>query len=222
LMVDTLRSESTMRRLYILGAGGFGREIFSWLTQLPEWGAAWEFGGFLDDNLDALNDFAFPFGVVGGIADSEVNAGDEFVCAIGDPRTRLRICRELRSKGARFPVIRHPFSVVGQQCSIGEGTIICPGAVITTNVKIGEFVVVNICATIGHDAQIGDGVTLSPHADVTGFATVGEGAFLGSHASIIPSAKVGAYSRVGAGSVVLRSVAAGATVVGVPAKQIFP
>lgn len=211
-----------MATLYIVGAGGFGRELLSWLRQCQEWGRAWEFGGFLDDNLTALAPFPVEKGVVAPISGFAPSSDHVFVCAIGDPQTRLRIGRDLRARGAVFPPVRHPMAVVGDNCVIGAGTILCPGVVVTCNVHLGEFVLLNICSTVGHDARIGDGVTLSPHADVTGFATIGEGAFLGSHATVLPRARVGDYAKVGAGSVVLRAVNAGATVLGVPAKQILP
>jgi sugar O-acyltransferase (sialic acid O-acetyltransferase NeuD family) len=211
-----------MARLFIAGAGGFGREMYWWLQQNPEWGQRFTFAGFLDDNPNALASFKYGPGVVEGIATFAPQPGDEVVCALGDPRKRLRVGRELRARGAMLPIIRHPLAILGGDCRIGPGTILCPGSVVSTNVTLGELVLVNICATVGHDARLGDGVTLSPHADVTGFAELAEGAFLGSHASVLPRAKVGAYSLVGAGSVVLRSVKPGATVVGVPAKQILP
>jgi sugar O-acyltransferase (sialic acid O-acetyltransferase NeuD family) len=211
-----------MKPLYIAGAGGFGREVFSWLGHMPEWNRDWDFKGFLDDNLAALDRFCCPPGVVGRLSDHVPGAGEAIVCAIGDPRTRLSVCQRLSELGAEFPVIRHPTSLVGAGCRIGEGSILCPGAIVTVNVVIGRWVVLNLHATVGHDAWVGDGVTLSPHADVTGFARVEEGAFLGSHVSVIPSTKVGAYSKVGAGSVVLHRVAPGATVMGVPARQILP
>ena len=213
---------SVMARCFILGAGGFGREVLGWLKQSPDWEKRWDFAGFLDDNNSALGPLWNSPGIFGKIRGFEPQPGDELVCAIGDPRTRLRICRELLQRGARFPVVRHPAAVIGERCQIGAGSILCPGAVLTVDIILGDFVIVNLGATVGHDARVGDGVTLSPHADVTGYAEIAEGAFLGSHASVLPRAKVGAFATVGAGSVVLRSVSSGATVVGVPAKQILP
>jgi sugar O-acyltransferase (sialic acid O-acetyltransferase NeuD family) len=222
-MVALLRSDRVfMKRLYIAGAGGFGREVYSWLKQTADWKVEWAFAGFLDDNRAALDRFAINPGIVGAIHEFVPVACDAIVCAIGDPRIRLKVCRTWQAQGAVFPIVRHPFSVVGDDCRIGDGSILCPGAILTTNIDVGRYVIVNLHATIGHDAKVGDGVTLSPHADVTGFAQIGEGAFLGSHASVLPGAKVGDFAKVGAGSVVLRTVAAGATVIGVPAKQILP
>lgn len=51
---------------------------------------------------------------------------------------------------------------------------------------------------------------------------IGTGAFIGVHSVIMPGVTVGAQAVVGAGSVVTRDVADGATVAGVPAKEIQP
>lgn len=211
-----------MSRWFIIGAGGFGREVLSWLRQSPELMSGSESISFLDDNPRALEGYNTGVSLAGSPGNVEVRTGDKFVCAIGDPRTRLELCRALRSRGAEFPVVRHPMTVVGENCRIGIGCILCPGVVVTANVVLGDFIVLNAQATVGHDARLGDGVTLSGHVDITGFARVGEGVFFGSHAVVLPRSEVGDYSRVGAGSVVLRRVKAGATVMGVPAKQISP
>lgn len=211
-----------MGNLYIIGAGGFGREVLAWLRDTPEWGRDWNFAGFVDDNAAALAGKRTTGKVVSAIATFAPGADDLAVCAIGDPAIRLKVCRSLREKGVKFHTLIHPWAKVGDNSTLGEGCILCPGVVITTDVTLGNFVIVNAHSTIGHDAVVGDGVTLSGHVDITGCAQVGEGVFLGTHAAVLPGAKVGAYAKVGAGSVVLRSVKAGATVMGVPAKQILP
>ncbi len=43
-----------MKKLLIVGAGGFGRELYVWASQHPDCGRAWTLAGFLDDNADAL------------------------------------------------------------------------------------------------------------------------------------------------------------------------
>ena len=211
-----------MKSLYIVGAGGFGREVFSWLKALAEWGHAWEFAGFVDDNAGVLAGKQTQAVVVSSLADFRPARETLIVCAIGDPAMRLKVCRELMLRGVDFLTLIHPSAVVGDNCVLGRGCILCPGAVITANVRLGNFVIVNVHSSIGHDAVVGDGVTLSGHVDITGCVEVGEGAFFGTHATTLPGAKIGAYARIGAGSVVLRRVKAGATVMGVPAKQILP
>lgn len=209
-----------MNRLLIIGAGGFGREVFNWANDVPLKNRDWEIGGFLDANPVALDGYDCNSPIRANPLTYLPRQGDCFICAIGHPATKLRVCRHLKEHGAQFITLIHPTAVIGSRCSIGEGCIFCPGAVVTTDVKISDFVTVNAQATIGHDVVIGEGCTLSGHVDITGFVSLGEGVFLGSHAVVLPNAKVGNYAIVGAGSVVLKKVKPGATVMGVPAKQI--
>ena len=211
------------RRLLLVGAGSIAREIVSWMgLQGNDWNG-FTFAGFLDDDPQALRGYPeYVPGVISSINEFRLEKGDGLIMGIAEPATKLAIARRLEKRGASFLTFVHPSALVARHVQIGHGVVICPNAVVSCHARLGDFVAVNLCCTVGHDTQIGAGCTLSAHADVTGFATLGEGVFLGSHASILPNAKVGAYAKIGAGTVVLRSVNAGATVMGVPAKQILP
>ncbi|MFH0725709.1 MAG: acetyltransferase [Pseudomonadota bacterium] len=208
-----------MKRLMIIGAGGFGREMLAWL-EATEKTACYEASGFLDKNSKALDGYGIDLPILGDPDHYQPKSDDLFICAFGNTREKLRICRSLKARGGQFATFIHPTAVIGKNCSIGEGSILCPGAVVTSNVRIGSFVTLNVFATVGHDAVIGDGSTLSGHCDVTGFAFLGEGVFMGSHAAVLPGAVVGDYAVIGAGSVVLKKAAAKTTVFGVPARCI--
>ncbi len=208
------------KRLIIVGAGGFGREVHDWATDAIAAGAAWSVAGFLDDNPEALDGFEMPVSIIGPASTHEPADDEVFVCAIGEPRIKLQIARSLRARGATFTNVIHPTAFIGQRNKLGVGLVLCPYSIITTNVTIGDFVSLNLHGTIGHDATVGDGCTLNNHTDITGWVQMGEGVFMGSHASVLPDAKVGDYARIGAGSTVLRSAKPHTTVVGVPAKRL--
>lgn len=209
-----------MRDLLIVGAGGFGREVLNWALAIPETQRDWQVAGFLDSNPKALDGFSLPYRVIGDPL-NYVPTGDEaFLCAIGEPEVKLRVCRGLKARGAKFVSLIHPTVVMGSGCVVSEGCVLCPGVILTTNVKLGEFVILNLYTIIGHDAVVGDGSTLNPHSAVTGWVKLGEGVLLGTHATILPRGVVGDYAVVGSGSVVLRKVRAHTSVMGVPAQQI--
>lgn len=210
-----------MKRLLIVGAGGFGREIFHWLGHHPESGSKWRIGGFLDDNASALGGFDYTPGIVGSIKDWLPGPEDIFVCALGQPKAKRAVVEQLRAKGARFLTFIAQGARLGGNISIGEGSVICPGAIISADIKLGEFVTVNMCSTIGHDARLANFVTLNSHCDVTGFCQIGTGALLGTHACMIPHTTVGEWSVVGAGATVFTSVAADTSVIGNPARVFF-
>ena len=211
-----------MRRLLIVGAGGFGREMFHWVRQHPDHGVRWTLGGFLDDNAEALGGFGRDPGIVGSLRDYKPSPSDLLVCALGLPKPKKTVVESLLARGAEFLTFVHPAAIIGGDVHLGQGTVVCPGAVLTADIRIGRFVTVNNCATVGHDSVIGDYASLSCHADVTGFCKVGEGAFLGSHAGMIPKSTVGDWAVVGAGSMVMMPVEPGVTVMGVPAKRLSP
>ena len=212
-----------VRRLIIVGAGPFGRELASWLKtgegQLSDCTA----GGFLEDDPHALDAYpAYRPGVIGSITDYQPQPDDILAMAIADPRTKLHLADQLLARGGRFLTFVHPTAVCGDHVRLGTGVIVCPYAVISCHTTLGDFVTVNLTCTIGHDVTLGRGCTLSAHVDLTGFVSADEGAFFGSHASVLPKVHVGAFAKVGAGSVAVRHVPAGTTVMGVPAKRISP
>lgn len=208
-----------MKRCLIVGAGGFGREVLSWVLAManPEWNIV----GFLDSNTSALDGKNMPLGVVGDPATWEPQSDEVFLCGIGDSGTRLRVCGELRERGARFVSVVHPTVTLGLNASIGDGCVVAPHAVISVNATLDDFVLVNIAASVGHDTVVGAGATISSHCDLMGYARLGRGAFMGSHSCVLPSIIVGEFATVGAGSAVVRKVAARTTVMGVPAQLLF-
>jgi sugar O-acyltransferase (sialic acid O-acetyltransferase NeuD family) len=206
--------------LILVGAGAFGREVAVWARDAARVHGAWKLRGFLDNRPEALACYGLEEPVLGAPETWQPAPHERFVCTIGDPAGKLKLCRSLEQRGARFATIVHPTAIVGPHCMIGDGSILCPYAVVTTHATLGRHVTLNLHATVGHDAVLGDGCTLNCHADVTGRAVLGEGVFLGSHASVLPGTKVGDYARIAAGSVALDKVSAGATVIGVPARRL--
>lgn len=214
---------STVRTL-IVGAGGFGREIYWWMQSHsdPRWAAS--FAGFLDDDDQALQEFtSYAPGVVGSISGYVSRPDEQLVMAVADPAVKRKLADDLRMRGARFATFVHSSATVVPNAIIGPGCVLCPGSIVSCDTGIGEFVTMNVYACVGHDGRVGDWSTLSPHAQVMGNAKLGQGVFLGTHASILPGVSVGDFARIGANSLVIRQVRAGQTMIGVPATRLeFP
>jgi sugar O-acyltransferase (sialic acid O-acetyltransferase NeuD family) len=205
-------------RLFIVGAGGFGREVAVWAAHWLAQEPAFVLHGFLDDNARALEGFPSDLPLLGTPGAFEFQPGDGALIAIGNPKTRRAVANVLQGR-VTFPILIHPAAIVGPHCQLGEGSIVCPTTVLTTNVRFGKHVIANLGCSIGHDATLGDFTTLSPHVSVSGGAITGEGVFVGSNASLVPLVKVGAGAVIGAGSLVLRPVPENVTVFGLPARQ---
>jgi sugar O-acyltransferase (sialic acid O-acetyltransferase NeuD family) len=206
-----------MKNLFIVGAGGFGREVYAWIKQHPEFNKTWVLAGFLDDNLEALNPFG-NFANVSVLKNHQVSNANVYICALGLPPVKSKLLASLIEQKAEFISFIHPTAVIGERVKIGRGVVVCPGASISVDISIGDFSMIGPNTTIGHDGTIGAWCTLCAQCDVTGRVTIGDGVFLGSRVSIIPSKKVGRGSILGAGSVVISDVPEGVTVVGNPAR----
>lgn len=92
------------------------------------------------------------------------------------------------------------------------------------------FIDHGMAVVIGETAEIGDDVTLYQGVTLGGVSldagkrhpTIGNGVVIGAGAAVLGPFTVGNGARVGSNAVVLREVRSGATVVGVPARQVGP
>jgi serine O-acetyltransferase len=104
------------------------------------------------------------------------------------------------------------------------GIEIHPGATIGRRVFIdhGMGVVIGETSEVGSDVTLYQGVTLGGTSLEKGkrHPTLEDGVIVGAGAKILGPLIVGAGARVGSNAVVLKPVAAGATVVGIPAREV--
>lgn len=211
-----------IKDLYIVGAGGFGREV-AWLVErINEREKEWNLKGFLDDNeaLHGTIDGGYP--ILGGCNYLEKISNPVWVvCAVGAAKTRHMIVEKIRNmSNISFATLIDPNVVKSNRVVIGEGSIICAGTIVTVDINIGKHVIINLDCTIGHDAVIEDFVTVYPSVNVSGNTVIGMEVELGTGMQIIQGKKIGKQSIVGAGAVVVRDIPERCTAVGSPAKPI--
>jgi sugar O-acyltransferase (sialic acid O-acetyltransferase NeuD family) len=209
-----------MKNLLIIGARGYGREIYNLATQCTEYKKDWIIKGFLDDKFDALDSFNYPVGIISDVENYEICNDDLFICALGDVQAKKTYTEFILSKGGQFTTLIHPTTIIHQNVKMGTGIIIFSNCGISNEVTVGDFVTFQSLATIGHDTIIGNWCHINAFCFLGGYVEIGDEVTLHTRATILPRVKVGKSAVIGAGSVVIKNVKAGTTVFGNPAKEL--
>jgi sugar O-acyltransferase (sialic acid O-acetyltransferase NeuD family) len=205
------------RRILIVGAGGFGREVLQWARDA--WPSSQErIAGFLSADPRPLDDQGCDLGILGTTEAYRPQPGDGVLLAIGIPDVRRRVAESLLARGSEFLTLVHPTALVARTATIDTGAVVCPYAIVSDCCRIGRFVILNYHASLGHDAAAGDFSVLSPYATLGGGARIAEDVFLGLHASVGPGHTIGRRSRISANSCALFSAPADSIIFGVPGR----
>jgi sugar O-acyltransferase (sialic acid O-acetyltransferase NeuD family) len=209
------------RKLFIIGASHFGREMESWLELIPEAKRDWQLVGYLHTYFEhsPLEGFPSDYQIVGGWEEYPLTKKDYCIIAVADCVWKEKIYNHLKRKVSFYTYIS-PDAVVGKFNQISEGSIVCPKCIISTNVVLGKCVTINSSTQLGHDVTVGDFTSIMGSVNLNGGVSVGSKVYIGSKATIIPKTLIEDNSMVGAGSVVIRKVKTGTTVFGNPAKVI--
>ena len=210
--------------LYVVGAGGFAREV-RWILEekIRSGESTATFGGYVVSDLSSLGPHDDASAVVGDL-DWLASVDEPFALAlgIGNPTVRLSIGDELsrRFPQAEWPLLAHPSVLLDwDSAKIGKGVILCAQAVGTVGVVLYDYVMVNLACTLGHEAHLGAGTVLNPTVNISGGVQTGKGVLCGAGSQILQYLTVGDGSTVGAGAVVTKDVPPNTTVVGVPARE---
>ncbi len=206
-----------MDKIYIVGAGGLGRELLQWIKDINEVKPTWEIGGFLDNKLDALEGVECDYKIVGKNSEWIPKEGEVFAMAIATPKDKEIRVNELKSKGAYFPPIIHPTATVTPFSHYGEGLIMFPHSKLSVNSRVGDFV--TICSSgVGHDVFIDDYTTISGMCSILRNVSIGKRVFVGANVAIAQDVKVCDDAYLGIGSVVLKDVPKETKTFGNPAR----
>ena len=211
-----------MKKIAIIGAGGFGREIKMLINQINSQKNIYDLIGFFDDNINIktkIDDYP----VLGNISDiNSIDFDLNIVIAIGNPQIKKEIIHKIKNEKIQYPNLIHPNASLGdiKFNVLGKGCIITNGVTMTTNIKIGDFVTLNLGCTVGHDVIIGDYSSFMPFVNISGEVIIKDSVYVGTNATIINQIQIGKWATIGAGAVIIRDVPDGATVVGNPGRVI--
>lgn len=209
-----------MKEIVILGVGGCAREL-QWLIEdnnsalPPE--ERWKILGFIVPSIESdhtVNDLPV-------LTDDWLfhQKGLSVACGLGEAKLRKKVITKLKSRNPslKYPILISRRAHISKRVELGEGCIICAGAIVTCNIKIGAFVTVNLGSVITHDIQIGAFTQINPSVNVSGGVIIGQEVQMGTGVKIIPKIRIGDGAVLGAGAVVIKDIPAGCTAVGCPA-----
>jgi sugar O-acyltransferase (sialic acid O-acetyltransferase NeuD family) len=143
-----------------------------------------------------------------------------FLVAIGNPhgRARLRLHEALVAEGLQAVTVAHPTAWIDKNVEVGTGSQILAGAMVLSESVLGKQCIVNTNASVDHENVLEGGVEIGPGATLCGLVKVGVNGWVCAGATVLPRISIGADAVIGAGAVVTKNVAAGETLVGVPAR----
>src|SRR5665648_906620 len=114
------------RDVAIIGAGGFGREVFQYSLDAQVAGWRHRVVGFIDDRSDALERSDVSVSVLGGLGDLGRIDVRAFIIAVGDPALRCSVAGVVADAGGVLVSLIHPSAYVASTSQIGSGTLLCP------------------------------------------------------------------------------------------------
>jgi sugar O-acyltransferase (sialic acid O-acetyltransferase NeuD family) len=204
-----------MEKLVIIGTGGHAKSVFGLASSLD-----YNLSFFLDWTSDRSEFLGLK--VKKTITDISNFEDYSYVIAIGDPTQRKIVQQKLTNllPNYRFPSIAHKSAVVGQNSSVGYGTVIFPFSNIGPFAEVGNFCILNTGSNLEHESKLASFATLAPGATVGGNVHIGSGSWIGMNATVKHGITIGNDSIIGANSYVDKSFSSNIIAYGIPAKLV--
>jgi serine O-acetyltransferase len=122
-------------------------------------------------------------------------------------RAGFRRIAQALTKASRIAFSAHvpAGATIGEGCELGYG---------------GLGVIIHSDAVIGNEVLISPGVVIGGRSELKGVPVIEDGVKIGCGAKVLGPIRVGRGANIGANAVVVHDVAAGDTVVGIPARSL--
>jgi sugar O-acyltransferase (sialic acid O-acetyltransferase NeuD family) len=210
-----------MKDLIIVGAGGFGRDLYYIITESIGYNSEFRVLGYIDDDLDSMNGFSDYPKLIGKISTHEVLKNQIFICSIANIKHRVKIIESLSIKGAFFTNIIHSSARIANSSKLGIGSIIGPLVSIGADSRIQNHCILQTGVIIGHDVIVGEYSRIDNYSILVAGVVLEKFCTIHSNSVINTNLKINENAIVGACSFVIKNVERGITVFGNPAKRLL-
>lgn len=207
--------------MLIAGAKRHAKEVLELFVQKNEHHHL----NFYDDVSKDLTDLVYQkFKIINTLEQAKnyfAEKDTRFVLGLGNSKFRKILSDKLEGQGGVLTSIISNTALIGSyNVTLESGLNIMNNTMISNDVSIGEGTLINAYVSVHHDVKIGKFCEVSPYAVLLGGVRLGDYTSIGSNATILPNVKVGSNVVVGAGAVVTRDVKPYTTVVGNPAREL--
>lgn len=216
-----------MKPIYIVGAGGLGKEIFSLIEDINKVHFAYNIKGFLDTDdskkeLKIGKKYIKIFNEIKFIEENRDDSAINIAIAIGTPRIISKVVESYKTRTKFiFPNLIHPSVFLKTDTlEIDEGNIIMPKSIISVDVKLSSFNIINLNCSIGHDSKLGSFNVINPGANISGGVKIGNNNLIGTNATILQYLDIGNNNTISAASFIAKNIEDNQILIGNPGRAI--
>jgi sugar O-acyltransferase (sialic acid O-acetyltransferase NeuD family) len=211
-----------MKKLLIYGANFV--DTIRLVHEINAYDPAWEIVGFIDDNPEFVNARIYKYPILGNheyLKQYISRFFDVYVFNNVNPSIAIHklIGERIDALQVQVASLIHP-DVNTEYITIGKGAFIPKGCILGCNTVIGDYVTFRYGAVVSHDVKIGDYTFIGPGAVCTSHTVIEPETYIGACSTTINGITIGRGSVVGASTLINKNVRPGATVIGIPAREL--
>ena len=207
-----------MINLIIIGSDVYARRVIKCIEALIKYGEEISIKGILDNNeaKTEVNGYKILDKIDNANLYNDENTS--FIIAIKNNKTRQEIAD--RFQEFDYYTVIHPKTHIGENVSIGKGSIIMDEVNIKDNTKIGNHVIINDRCIIDEDVIVEDYVNLLQSAALGKQVKIDSLTRIGRDVLVISQISIGKQSIVKNASIVIEDVGDNYIMEGTPSKII--
>jgi sugar O-acyltransferase (sialic acid O-acetyltransferase NeuD family) len=186
-----------MEKLFLYGAGGVARDIIN-LNKIEQ---QFEIVGIIDDYKKGKI-YEIPIYSFNEMEENFNKDQLSILITLGDPNIKKKVYEELKYNKKIKLASYISKEVLILNSKIGNGVIIYPNTIISSDCQIKNNVLIGANTSIGHDCLIGDFVSITFNCAIGGNTKIGKLSYIGSNSVLRDEIKIGKNCIIGMGSII--------------------